>query len=285
MERTWLRRTFSEDPVTVAALSRMQALSRRAVLDGLYVRPYAEQEVRAFGLEPPPMLWIFKWDLVGGDTATWSALYQASEGRVEEAVAGGDRAVATVEQMQALVGSTDPATYRDPQLRERLVASLDFERDLLRTLGAYREAMLRGQEWMATGDPAARQAHLAAAEEYRVLSAAHRTRWAGDLDLPPYEFAAADTGLDRLAVQPAATWAARALLLLAAWGLLALPLLRRAALQPWRLDRAGWHRAGAGGRAAALAVPAGVVVGAHASFGAGGSGPLRWRGPMWESPS
>ncbi len=76
MERTWLRRTWSEDPATVAALSQLLAVSRQAVLDGLYVGPYAEQEVRAFGLEPPPMLWVFKWDLVGGDTATWSARHR-----------------------------------------------------------------------------------------------------------------------------------------------------------------------------------------------------------------
>ena len=275
MERTWLRRTFSEDPATVAALSQVQALSRQAVLDGLYVGPYAEQQVRAFGLEPPPMMWIFKWDLVGGDTATWSAISEASRGRLEEAVAEGDRAVATVERMQALVAATAPTSYRDPALRERLAASLAYERDLFATLGAHRETMLRGYEWLATGDPAAREAHLAAAERYRSLSAAHARSYAGDLDLPPYEFAAADTGLDRLAVQPGATWAARALLLLAVGGLALVPLLRRSALQPWRLDRAGWRAAPAWQRVAAPMLPAVVVLGAHASFGAGGTGPLR----------
>ncbi len=274
MERTWLRRTFSDDPATVAALAQVEALSRPAVLDGLYVGPYAEQQVRAFGLEPPPMLWVFKWDLVSGDTATWSAVYQASRGRVDEAVAGGDRAVATVEQMQALVASTDPAAYRDPALRERLVASLEYEHDLFATLGAYRETMLRGQEWLDTGDPAAREAHLRAAARYRALSAAHEARWRGDLDLPPYEFAAADTGLARLDAQPAASWAALGLLLLAVAGLVLVPVLRRAALLPWRLDRHGWEATGPGGRAAGLAVPGLVVLGAHVAFGAGGTGPL-----------
>ncbi|MFC7161097.1 hypothetical protein ACFQL5_02235 [Aquipuribacter hungaricus] len=274
MERTWLRRTFSEDPGTVAALSRLQALSRQAVLDGFYVGPYAEQEVRAFGLEPPPMMWVFKWDLVGGDTATWSAVYGASRGRVDEAVEGGERAVETVEQMQALVRSTDPAGYRDPVLRERLEASLAWEHDLFVTLGAYREAMLRGHEWLDTGDPAAREAHLAAADRYRVLAREHRARWEGDLDLPPYELAAATTGLERLDAQPAATWTARGLLLLAALALAASPLLRRAVLLPWRLDGCTVASARRGDRAAAVVVLAVVAVGDHAALGAGGTGPL-----------
>ena len=63
------------------------------------------------------------------------------------------------------------------------------------TLGAYREAMLRGQQWLGTGDPTAHEQHLAATQRYRTLVADHRERWTGDLDHPPYSFAAADTGL------------------------------------------------------------------------------------------
>lgn len=268
MERTWLRRTWSRDPATVAGLSQLLALSRQAVLDGLYVGPYAEQEVRAFGLEPPPMLWIFKWDLVGGDSATWSALYEASRGRVDEAVDGGDRAVSQVERMQALLAGLDPAAFTDPDQHARLTASLAYEHDLFLTLGAYRETMLRGQQWLVTGDPDAREQQLAAAERYRSLVAAHRERWTGDLDHPPYSFAAADTGLARLDGQTPGRWLAAGMLLLAAAGLLAVPLLRRAAVAPWRLTPQVWGAAPAWQRVGALVVPLSVVVGAHVAFAA-----------------
>lgn len=267
MERTWLRRTWSQDPQTVAGLSQLLAASRQAVLDGLYVGPYAEQEVRAFGLEPPPMLWVFKWDLVGGDTATWSAMYQASRGRVDEAVAGGDAAVAQVEAMQATLAGLDPATFTDPEQHEALTRSLAYERDLFLTLGSYRETMLRGYEWLDTGDEAARRAHLAAAATYEQRVAEHRRTWSGDLDLPPYEFAAADTGLDRLQARTPSRWLAGGLLALAVLSVSLVPLLRRSALRPWRVTPAIWRDARAGARAVALVVPLVVVTGSHAVFG------------------
>ncbi|MGJ7442249.1 hypothetical protein [Aquipuribacter sp. MA13-6] len=267
MERTWLRRTWSQDPQTVAGLSDLLAASRQAVLDGLYVEPYAEQEVRAFGLEPPPMLWVFKWDLVGGDTATWSALYEADRGRVDEAVAGGEDAVAQVEAMQATLAGIDPATFTDPGQHALLTRSLAYERDLFLTLGSYREVMLRGYEWLDTGDAASREAHLAAAATYAERVEEHRTTWSGDLDFPPYEFAAADAGLDRLEGRTASRLLAGGMLVVAVLGLALVPLLRRAALRPWRSTPARWHDAGPGARALSVVVPLVVLTGAHAAFG------------------
>ncbi len=267
MERTWLRRTWSQDPQTVAGLSDLLAASRQAVLDGLYVEPYAEQEVRAFGLEPPPMLWVFKWDLVGGDTATWSAMYEASRGRVDEAVAGGDDAVAQVEAMQATLAGLDPATFTDPGQHDLLTRSLAYERDLFLTLGSYREAMLRGYEWLDTGDATARDAHLSAAATYTQRVAEHRRTFAGDLDFPPYEFAAADAGLDRLEGRTPSRLLAGGMLVVAVLALALVPLLRRAALLPWRSTPAAWTGAGPRARAVTLVVPLVVVTGAHAAFG------------------
>ncbi|MFC5381872.1 hypothetical protein [Aquipuribacter nitratireducens] len=274
LERGWLRRTWSEEPETVAALSGVLARSRAAVLDGLYVRTFAEQEVRAFGLEPPPMLWVFKWDLVSGDTATWAAISQSSRGRVGEALAAGDRAVATVDGMRADVAALDPATFRDPRQHAQLRRSLDYERDLFVTLDAYREAMLLRHEHLATGSADTLARAEAAAARYRVLADAHETRWTGDLDFPPYELAAADRGLDRLEARTASVWGARLLLVLVGLAVALLRPLRRAALLPWRLDPATWGAAGPTTRAATLAVPLAVVTGAHAAFGS-------WSSPLW----
>ena len=51
------------------------ALSREAITKGLYIGPFAEQKVFAIGLEPPPMMWIFEWDILTGDSAVLDVIY------------------------------------------------------------------------------------------------------------------------------------------------------------------------------------------------------------------
>ena len=64
----WTRRYLTDDPQAVRAVGELMALSRSAVTHGLYIGPYANRRVRALGLEPPPMMWIFEWDIVTGDS-------------------------------------------------------------------------------------------------------------------------------------------------------------------------------------------------------------------------
>ncbi|GAB3858019.1 hypothetical protein GCM10027610_095190 [Dactylosporangium cerinum] len=94
----WVRQTFSNDPATVAAVCEMFAMSREAVTKGLYIGAYADRSVRALGLEPPPMMWIFEWDIVTGDSAALDSIYAvtrdqgadpAGAGAVDAAVAEG----------------------------------------------------------------------------------------------------------------------------------------------------------------------------------------------------
>lgn len=60
---------------------------------------------------------------------------------------------------------------------------------------------------------------------------------------------------------------AQALLVLSVVALTTLTVLRRAALLPWRLDQTAWTGASGAHRAAAVVVPATVVIGTHAAFG------------------
>jgi hypothetical protein len=269
---TWVRRTWTDDPAAVSALGELLGLSRGVTLDGLYVGPYAEQEVRAFGLEPPPMMWIFKWDLVSGDSASWAAVYTASRGRVDEAVAEADAAVAGVDRMIELLDGVDRATFADPAQYDALAASLEYQRDLFATLGDWREAALRYHEWVDTGSPQALASHGAAAERYERESAAHAARWEGNLALPPYVFDFADTGLAQMRATPVATWAARAALALALAGLVVVRPLRRAALVPWRLGPAAWQRLRPWERVAVALVPLTVLVAGQAAFSGFASG-------------
>lgn len=212
----WVRLTLSDDPGTVEKLTEMQFLTRKAVLDGLYIGPFAEKQVLAMGLEPPPMMWIFEWDIVSGSSAALSAVYMAMPKQVDAAIAEGFAAVETVQQMQALVQDTQPDSYYQPGLREKLLASLAYEENLLETLAWYRQGFLSYYRWLDTGEPTAYQAWQAGYEAYLAAKADHLTTYGADLDFPAYNFFAAEAGMAHVERSQAMIWLARGLLLVIA---------------------------------------------------------------------
>lgn len=193
----WARRTFSDDPSTVAAIGQAMALSREAITKGLYIGPYADQKVNALGLEPPPMMWIFEWDIVSGDSATLGTIYDTSKDQLGRALSEADEAVAAAAHMRRTVEATDAATWRDPALRQHFVDTLAYEEDLLTTLRSYRAMVLRHEQWLDTGSSEARDQWASARDAYVVARDEHLARYAGDVDLPAYQFTAADLGLQR----------------------------------------------------------------------------------------
>ena len=83
----WAHRWFSDDPATVTAIAEAMAESRAAITDGLYIGPFAERQVAAIGLHPPPMMWLFEWDILTGDSAVLDVIYQISRDDLDEAIA------------------------------------------------------------------------------------------------------------------------------------------------------------------------------------------------------
>ena len=233
----WARRWFSTDPSTVEAISQAMTLSRAAVTHGLYIGPYADKRVFALGLEPPPMMWIFEWDIITGDSAVLDIIYSVSKDQLGHAIAEGTDAVATARRMRDLVVGTDPATWKDPALRQHFVATLDYQVNLLDLLAAYRTMVLRHAQWLDTGSGAARDAWAAARGRFDAAAADHEHRYAGDVDLPAYNLTAARLGEERAERDLPMAWLARAGLLVV---LCLLGLTRtgrtmvRAALRPWR---------------------------------------------------
>ncbi|WP_230860112.1 hypothetical protein [Actinoplanes aureus] len=256
----WVRRTFSSDPATVAAICRMFASSREAITKGLYLAPYADYSVKALGLEPPPMMWIFEWDIVTGDSAVLSSIYAISRGHLDETIAEGEQATAIAAEQRAAVAATDPATWHDAALRTRLLNTLDYQSDLYGTLGAYRTMFLRRAQWLDTGSAVAREQWAAAEAGYRTARDTYVRKWGGDLDLPAYNFTAADLGSERFDRDPAMAILARVLL-----GLLLVSIvvpwrpvraLWRAAIMPWRASENPTRTA----RWVAILLPAAVLV-------------------------
>ena len=211
----WARRWFSDDPATVQTVAAAMAGSRGAVTTGLYIGPFAEQKVKAIGLEPPPMMWIFEWDILTGDSAVLDVISSVTGDRADQAVAEGHAAVTAAERMRTLIDGTDGATWRDPAMRTAFLATLDYEVDTLRLLAEYRELVLRQGQWHATGSTQAREQWTAALGRYRGLAASHLDRYQGDLDHPAYNLTAAELGIARSERDPAMAWLARGLLALA----------------------------------------------------------------------
>ncbi|MGA7148315.1 MAG: hypothetical protein WBX17_07495 [Microbacterium sp.] len=251
----WARQWFSDDPATVGAIVEAMDLSREAIEQGMYIEPFADQRVFAIGLEPPPMMWIFEWDILTGDSAVLDVLYaisrDATGGDIEAAIDGGREAVATVELMQEAVAATDAATWHDPAMHEAFTQTLAYEADVLRLLAAYRAMILHQGQWHDTLSPDAYAAWDADRQEYETLAAAHLEAYEGNIDYPAYNLTAAQLGVERAERDLAMAWIARVLLALAlAWvviGIMAARtrLVRRpgaaaarvswiASMRPWR---------------------------------------------------
>lgn len=214
----WAREWFSDDPATVGAIVKAMNSSREAVEHGLYIEPFAEKRVFAIGLEPPPMMWIFEWDILTGDSAVLDVMYSISKDRVDEAIADGQKAAADVASMRDIVSSTDAATWRDPAMRKAFLGTLDYEQDVLRMLSTYREMILYQGQWHDTMSAASYDKWQVARDQFTKLSAAHTEKYAGDVDYPAYNLTAANLGVERADRDLAMAWIARALLALAlAW--------------------------------------------------------------------
>ena len=214
----WARRWFSDDPATVQAIGEAMAQSREAITDGLYIGPFADRRVFAIGLEPPPMMWIFEWDILTGDSAVLDVIYEISRDELDEAIAGGDRALAAVDRMRASIEATDAATWRDPELRTVFLDTLDYQASTYDMLGDYREMFLRQAQWHDTGDPAAHDRWDAARRAFEASAAAHEAAYAGDAYYPAYNLTAAELGVERAERDLPMAWAARVgIALLTAW--------------------------------------------------------------------
>jgi hypothetical protein len=239
----WVRRTFGNDPQAVANLTEMLFLSRDAALKGLYISPFATQQVNALGLKTTPMMWIFEWDIVDGSNSVLSTVYLASRDRIDAAIAEGFDAVNTVHRMQALLANIDPTQVTQPELLKRLGDSLAYEANLFETLAWYRQAFLRYYQWLDTGDPTAARDWQQAFGQYEAQKTAHLARYEGDRSFPAYNFFSADIGMAHAQRAQAMAWLARlwlvimALLLLAGSG----PIARRSPNYPGKTGlRAVW---------------------------------------------
>ena len=166
---------------------------RKAVLTGFYIRPFAEREVRVPGLELPPLMWIFEWDLVGGWHSLLSIVYRGSRDSVDLAIEEGYAAAASVrrarQQLQAAFEQAPPGTCA--AICDEALRSLEYQETLFDTLAAWRETFLSYYRWLDTGDAKAWTGWRQGRDRFAIAAAHHVARFGNDLDFPAFDPASA----------------------------------------------------------------------------------------------
>ncbi|MEJ3405526.1 hypothetical protein WDJ51_12355 [Rathayibacter sp. YIM 133350] len=278
----WARRWFSDDPATLASIASVMAASRDVIGTGLYIGPFAERKVYAIGLEPPPMMWIFEWDILTGDSAVLDVIYSISRQQVDAAIAQGERAVETAKQLRATLANTAPENWRDSGMRRQFLDTLDYQVDLLHLLSTYRTMVLSQAQWHDTLSDAAHERWKGAVVRFQQAADAHLARYEGDVYHPAYNLTAAELGVDRAVRDEPMAWLARVALLLAV-GWLALGFAARwprvgewpgarAARASWVAATRPWQAADAvrglngGERGLVVGVPAVLLVASRGIF-------------------
>jgi hypothetical protein len=243
LARQWAARTFGDDPRLVDAIAAMLADTRTAVLRGFYVRPFAELEVRVPGLELPPLMWVFEWDVIGGWHSLLSVVYRGSRDEIDAAVDEGYAAAAAVrraqQRLQAAFEAVPAGTGGD--VRRRTLRSLEYQATLFDVLAAWRQAFLSYYHWLETGDTRSWAAWRDGRARFEVAADRHAAQFGRDPDFPAFDLTSAARAIsvaDRtMSVRAAAAVLLAALVLLAASRSSVGRLMRTTAIAPWRLAR------------------------------------------------
>jgi Glycosyl hydrolase family 67 C-terminus len=190
LARQWAERTFGTNARVVDAVTRALVESRKTVLDGFYIRPFAEREVRVPGLELPPLMWIFEWDMVGGWHSLLSLVYQGARDGIERAKTEGDSAAATVRRLRQEM-ETAAADPRMCQPCAQALQSLAYQETLFDVLAAWRQTFLSYYRWLETGDGKAWSDWRAGRTRFEHAARRHTERFGGNLDFPAFDLTSA----------------------------------------------------------------------------------------------
>jgi hypothetical protein len=245
LTREWARMRFGQDEGVVEAIADMLTRTREAVLKGFYIRAFAEREVRVPGLEVPPLMWIFEWDMVGGWHSLLSLVYSASRETAVEAIEEGQAAARAVREARqqlrtALASRSDRVCT---QSCDQVLRSLEYQETLFDALAAWRRAFLGYYQWIETGGDEAWSHWLEGRAQFDATVERHSIAFGSDYDFPAFDFTSASRAiatahagtLARGAAASALAALVLALCLQSPFG----TLLRATTLMPWRIDRAG----------------------------------------------
>ncbi len=194
MTAEWIHLYFGDDSLLTNNLTEMLLLSHDITREGLYITEFAKYDVRALGLEPPPMMWIFEWDMVGASSSALGSIYYVCKPNLNAAVDEGYRAVEGVKKMKQLVNDVAAKVSKNKEDYAKLQASLDYQENLFTVLADYRSYFLYYFHWLDTGDKESLEKWQASLNNYLASEKLHQQKHAGNLDFPAYNFREANVG-------------------------------------------------------------------------------------------
>ena len=212
--QNWVAKKFGTNPQVKEKVSEVLLASHEAIEKGLYIGNYSKLYVKALGLEPPPMLWIFEWDIVGGSSAALGAIYHVSRGKIKPAIKEGEDAISsTIRMRKELENLAGKVTKNKAEFR-KLIAAFKYQEQLFKTLGAYRTSFLAYYDWIATGNKASKITGQKALATFKIRAKEHQLKYGKNLDFPAYSFTEAAHGVEILERSTLVSWLALSWLLI-----------------------------------------------------------------------
>jgi len=191
----WIRAYFGSDSLLISRLSAVLRESYEVMKKGLYISEYAKYDVRALGLEPPPMLWIFEWDLLGASSSVLSNMYYISRENLQGVIDEGlDAVLGAIAMKDLLLEVRDRVEYNRADF-DKLLASVDYEIELFRLLDYYRQFFMHYYRWVDTGDPHSRISYKLALGQFKAVMEFHERKYSGNLNTLGMDFEESRTGL------------------------------------------------------------------------------------------
>jgi len=191
----WIRDYFGSDSMLVADLTVFLNSSHEVLKHGLYISDFSRYDVKALGLEPPPMLWIFEWDILGGSSAVFSNIYFLTRDRFDAVVAEGTAAVEGASALKELLVPLRVKVARNRADFDALIAATGYEVDLLTMLAHYRKYFMHYFRWLDTGNSESLGAWQLAMGQFRADVRHLQERYAGSPDVLGMDLEEAVTGM------------------------------------------------------------------------------------------
>ena len=178
----WVRGQFGPDSLLADGFTACMNASNGIMQKGLYISQFARYRVKALGLEPPPMLWIFEWDILGASSSVYSNIYFISRDHFQEVVDEGFEAVqGAVALREKLLEIRDRVSQHAEDF-DQLIEQAEYEIELFRLLDYYRQYMMHYYRWIDTGDAQQRTAFQLSMGQFRAVADFHQQKFAGNLN-------------------------------------------------------------------------------------------------------
>ncbi len=204
----WVRDYFGSDSLLVRNMTDFLNYSYGVMLKGLYISEFAKYDVRALGLEPPPMLWIFEWDILGASSAVFSNIYYITKENFQDVVDEGFEAVQGAVRLKELLIEARERVAGNQDDYERLIASVNYEIELFRLLDYYRQFFMHYYRWIDTGDRKSEIQYKLALGQFKAVLQYHEDKFRGDLNTLGMDFEETKAGIRLAENTPAAIrWA------------------------------------------------------------------------------